>query len=111
MLWLLLLQIKIAALMHLRLYDKSSEDMTPGKGDLWKFEMKDFHFPLCITLAHIQKVYIVERTEDPWHIESILTMMRDGYGRTQILTQNLDINHWIIGESKYSYRRLELTKA
>ncbi len=27
---------------HLRLYDKSSEDMTPWKGDLWKFEMNGF---------------------------------------------------------------------
>ena len=97
---------------HLRLYDTPGKAMTPHKGDLWKFEFSDFNFGFCPTLARIQRLYIVERTEDVWHIESIVTLVKAINGGTQILSQNLDINQWIVGGGKdASYRRLELTRA
>ena len=52
---------------HMRLYDTPGQDMVPYKGDLWKFEFADFRFSFCPTLANIQRLYIVERTEDAWH--------------------------------------------
>ena len=62
-----------------------------------QFEFSDFNFGFCPTLARIQRLYIVERSEDAWHIESIVTLVKAINGGTQILSQNLDINQWIVG--------------
>ena len=96
---------------HIRLYDRPGDDMLSHKGDLWKINIADFHFSdPCITINEIQNVYIVERSNDGWNIESIATFVRDSNGGVQVLTQDLDVFRWIDGDGHHTHTRFELTK-
>ena len=97
---------------NLQLPNLPGDDYLSNKGDLWKLNISDFLFTgSCITLSDIKRVSIIERSNDGWHIESIATFVLDTKTNTQILTQDLDVNKWIDGDSLASKRRLELTKA
>lgn len=83
-----------------------------NKGLLWKINFSNFLFPRkCTTLKDIQKVYITARSNDGWNIDSIVTMVKDTWGKSAILTQNLDALRWIDGNSFVSSKRFELTMA
>ena len=95
----------------LRLYDRPGNDYYPHKGDLWKYNIASFHFPFsCLTISNIQRVSIIENSNDGWNIDSIVTLV-GARGRFQVLTQNLDVNRWIDGNDHHTHRRFTLTFA
>ena len=89
----------------LPLYDRPGDDMLSHKGDLWKISFTDFHFTDgCITIQEISGVAIKEGGNDGWQIDSIATFVKDVYGGSQLLTQNLDAFRWIDDNGAYSSR-------
>ena len=97
---------------NLRLPNLPGNDYLSHKGDLWKLDISKFLFTdSCIRFPEIKRVSIIERSDDGWHIDSIATFVLDGNNNAQILTQDLDVNKWIDGNSGASRRRLELTKS
>ena len=97
---------------NLQLYDRPGDDMLTHKGDLWKINFSDFRFgDQCISLEEIQRVSIIESSNDGWNIDSIVTLVRDSENGIQVLTQNLDVNRWIDGDDHWSRRRFQLTLA
>lgn len=97
---------------HLRLFDRPGEDQQLLKGDLWKFNFTSFHFPdSCIKIKDIQKVYIIENSNDGWNIDSVVTLVKDSGGSVHLLTQNLDVDRWVDGDTEKTHRRYELTFA
>lgn len=97
---------------NLRLYNRPGDDMLAHKGDLWELNFADFHFTYsCIRITEIRRVSILEGGNDGWNIDSIVTLVKDSSGGIQVLTQDLDVNRWIDGNSHHSYRRFELTFA
>ena len=96
---------------NLRLYNLPVDEHTRHKGDLWKYNITSFHFPFsCLTISKIQRVYIIESSNDGWNIDSIVTLVRAGRS-FQVLTQDLDVNRWIDGDGHHTSRRFELTLA
>ena len=92
----------------LPLYNRHGDDALENKGDLWEFSLSSFNFPAsCIT--KIEKVYIVERSNDGWNIGSIVTIVEDSLGVLQLLTRDFNANRWIDGNADLSYRHFELT--
>ena len=97
---------------NLRMYDRPGNDMLSHKGDLWKINFSDFHFAdSCIRIPEIRRVSIIERNNDGWNIDSIVTLVKDTSGGIEVLTQNLDVYRWIDGNTHHSHRRFELTFA
>ena len=95
----------------LRLYNRPGNDYAKHKGDLWKLRISSFHFPFsCLTIRKIQKVSIIESSDDGWNIDSIVTLV-GSRGRFKVLTQNLDVNHWINGNGHLTHKRFTLTFA
>ncbi len=96
----------------LPLYNRPGNDMLPNKGDLWKINFGDFRFTSgCITLEGIQRVSIIESSNDGWNIDSIVTLVKDYRSGVQTLTQSRDVNRRIDGNDHYTHRRLELMLA
>ena len=54
--------------------------------------------------SEIQRVSIIEHSDDGWNIDSIVTLV-GACAHFQVLTQNLDVNRWIDGDSHYTHRR------
>ena len=55
---------------------------------------------------------IVERSDDGWIIDSIVTMAKDADGGVQILTQDLDVNRLVDDDGRNPLNwRFELTNA
>ena len=54
---------------------------------------------------------IIESSNDGWNIDSIVTLVKDSGNGIQVLTQNLDVNHWIDGDGHHTHRHFELTLA
>ena len=75
--------------------------------------MTSFHFTdSCITIGEISRVSIVERSDDGWIIDSIVTMAKDADGGIQILTQDLDVNRLVDDDGRNPLNwRFELTNA
>ena len=95
-----------------QLHDRPGDDYTSNKGDLWKMNISTFGFrDVCITLSEIQRVSIVASGNDGWNIDSIVTLIKDSAGGIQILSQDLDVNRWIDGDSVDSHKRFNLTWA
>ena len=60
---------------NLRLYDRPGNDYYRHKGDLWKYNIASFNFPIsCLTISNIQQVSIIERSNDGWNIDSSETL-------------------------------------
>ena len=96
---------------NLRLYDRPGDDARRHKGDLWTFSMLDFGIPnMCITIGDIRRVSIIEGSNDGWHIDSIVTIVKDLVGGYELLTRDFGANRWIDGNSNSTYRRFELTR-
>ena len=96
---------------HSRLYNLPGAEYYQHKGDLWKYNITSFHFPFsCLTISKIQKVYIIESSNDGWNIDSIVTLV-GSRGSFQVLTQDLDVNRWIKGNGHHTQRRFALTFA
>ncbi len=93
------------------LYDRVGDDMLHNKGDLWKMKISDFCRYRCVKLGDIKRVAIVAANNDGWNIDSIVTVVKDVYGKTFILTQNLDVYRWVDGDSYTYYRRFNLSFA
>ncbi len=91
------------------LYDRVGDDMLSNKGDLWKMKISNFSSSSCVKLGDIQRVAIVAANNDGWNIDSIVTMVKDVYGKTFILTQDLDVFRWVDGDAKPEYKRFNLT--
>ena len=95
----------------LRLYNLPVDEHSQNKGDLWKYNITSFNFPFsCLNISKIQKVYIIESSNDGWNIDSIVTLVGAG-GSFQVLTQDLDVNRWVDGDGHITRRRFELTFA
>ena len=94
----------------LRLYDRPGNDYAKHKGDLWKINIASFSFPFCLTISNIQRVSIIESSNDGWNIDSIVTLV-GSRGHFEVLTQNLDVNRWIDGNGQPSHKRFTLTFA
>ena len=96
---------------NLQLYDRPGDDYSKNKGDLWKYNIDSFNFPIsCLTISKIQKVSIIENGNDGWNIDSIVTLVGSS-GRFQVLTENIDVNRWIDGNDHHTHRRFGLTFA
>ena len=97
----------------LQLYNRPGEDTVLNKGDLWKIPISDFHFSnnSCVTISNISGVALTERNNDGWHIDSVVTLVKDTAGGVQVLTQDLDANRWVDGDNGPLNRRFELTLA
>ena len=96
---------------NLELYDRPGNDYYQHKGDLWKYDLARFNFPIsCLTISKIQKVSIIENSNDGWNIDSIVTLVGSS-GRFQVLTEDIDVNRWIDGNDHHTYRRFRLTFA
>ena len=103
-------QLTSGQVQSLPLYDRPGNDMLEHKGDLWKISFTDFHFfDGCITIQEISGVAMKQNSNDGWQIDSIVTFVKDVYGGSQLLTQNLDAFRWIDGDGAYSSRRFPLT--
>ena len=98
---------------HIELPDLPGDDFKKNRGDLWKIRLIWFDFPqsieTCITRSDIQDVQIVEGSNDAWLIDSIVTLVKDKNGNSEILTCDLDVSQWIDGDGTSSERRLQLT--
>ena len=95
----------------LQLYNLPGNDYSQNKGDLWKYNIASFNFPSsCLTISSIQKVSIIESSNDGWNIDSIVTLVGAG-GCFQVLTQDLDVNRWIDGDRHDTHRSFKLTFA
>jgi hypothetical protein len=95
---------------NLVLYNRPGDDMEKNKGDLWKINFSDFRFTdNCITIGEIRGASILENGNDGWNIDSIVTLVKDNDGVVEVLTQDLDVFHWIDGNDVSKYRYLDLT--
>ena len=92
------------------MYDRPGDDAFEHKGDLWTFPMANFGIPdSCINIREIRRVSIIEAGNDDWHIDSIVTIVKDSFGGYQLLTRDFGANRWVDGNSLTSRRRFELT--
>ena len=95
----------------LELYNRIGDDYSRNKGDLWKYDIATFDFPSsCVTISDIQRVSIIESSNDAWNIASIVTLV-GADGSFQVLTKDLGVNRWIDGNSEVTQRSFELTFA
>ena len=96
----------------MELYNRNGDDYSRNKGDLWKYNIASFNFPSsCVTISDIQRVSIIENSNDGWNIASIVTLV-GADGCFQVLTKDLDVNRWIDGNNEDTSRRsFELTFA
>ena len=54
--------------------DLPQDDYLSNKGDLWKLHLTDFFgFTTCIKINDIQRITILQGSNDGWNIESIVT--------------------------------------
>ena len=84
--------------------------MQQHRGDLWKIAFSNFHFTdTCITIGEIRTVSIIERNDDGWNIDSIVTLVKDADGGIQTLTQDLDAFRWTTGDADQPRRRFGFT--
>lgn len=74
-------------------------------------EISNVQFSLHRYLHYNCQVSIVERSDDGWIIDSIVTLLKDSDGGIQVLTQNLDAHRWVDGDRLPIHRRFELTNA
>lgn len=82
----------------------------PGGGKLWT--LNNIFSGSCTTINQIQRVLILEDSNDGWNIGSVVTIVKDALGLYQILTRDFGINHWLDGNSGDSERRsVQLTMA
>lgn len=81
-----------------------------NKGGLWELTMSSFNFPdLCIKKNDITNIAITQNNNDGWHIESITTLLKDVIGKEELVSSDLNINHWIDGDGLPDSKRLNLT--
>ena len=93
-----------------RFYNRPGDDAVEHKGDLWSFAVSAFGIPGgCVRINDIEKVFVIESSNDGWNIQSIVTIVRDQYGGFQLLTRDFDVNQWIDGNAHHSHERFELT--
>ena len=85
-------------------------DMTKNKGDLWKFDIRDFELGTCFRKrAQIDKVTIVNGGNDGWNIASVVsTIVRPGK-KNYLLSADMDVDRWIDGNGDASRREYDLT--
>ena len=94
------------------LYNRPGDDYQSHKGDLWNMQFSSFHFSdSCIRISEIQRVSLVESSNDGWNIQTIITLVSAGSNRLQVLTQDFNVNRWIDGDRDLSYRRFDLSFA
>ena len=86
------------------------DDLTKGKGDLWKFQIANFNFitDTCITKSDITGVTIHNGGDNGWNIESVVTVLHGGLS-FDLLTANMDVNRWIDGNDLPSELKYDLT--
>jgi hypothetical protein len=48
----------------------------------------------------MRQVSIVERSDDGWIIDSIVTLVKDSDGGVQVFSQDLDVNRRVDGDSE-----------
>ena len=95
----------------IELYNRVGDDYSRNKGDLWKYDIASFNFPSgCVTISNIERVSIIESSNDAWRIASIVTLV-GADGSFKVLTKDLNVNRWIDGNSEDAYRSFELTFA
>ena len=95
----------------LQLYNRIGDDYSRNKGDLWKYDIASFNFPSsCVTISDIERVSIIESSNDAWNIASIVTLV-GADGSFKVLTKDLNVNRWIDGNSEDAYRSFGLTFA
>ena len=86
------------------------DDLTKGKGDLWKFQITNFNFitDTCITKSDITGVTIHNGGDNGWNIESVVTVLHGGLS-FDLLTANMNVNRWIDGNDLPSELKYDLT--
>ena len=99
---------------RVRLYNRPGDDMYPNKGDLWKFNIRSFHFSKsCITKEDIRGVTIEQGGNDGWNIESVMTVLHTPSWPQQpyeVITANMHVGRWIDGNGRASQRKYALNK-
>ena len=93
-------------------YNRPEDDMQAHKGDLWVFDFSTTDLP-CFDYHDVDKVVLVENSNDGWHIESVTTILSIKglhHKSWALLTVDLDANFWIDGNAGDDRKKHELTR-
>ena len=94
---------------RVRFYDRRGDDLSPSKGDIWRFGITSFGFSKskCITKEDIETVTIEAGGNDGWNIDSVMTVLHGGL-QFDVLTANMHVNRWIDGDGDIYHRSYTL---
>ena len=100
------LEVRVNGITHsVELTDSLPGDQAQShKGDLWEFSLKNdlgFTSPSCIRKSNIEEIAIEESTNDGWHIDSVITVLKSG-SNYQVATLDMEADQWIDGSGSPS---------
>ena len=92
-------------------YDRTGEDMSHNKVDMWIFNTGKHNLP-CFTKCDVDQVAIVQNGTDNWHIHSVFTLVTSNTQngtKYSLLTADMEANRWIGTHNNTTYERFVLT--
>ena len=94
-----------------QLYNRPGDDYKKHKGDIWKFNIRTFHFrDGCITKGDFRHVYLQAGGKDGWNIQSVITYLYFNARHLTFVTSNLHVNRWLDGNGPAWQRRYTLSR-
>ena len=94
----------------INLPDLPKDDFSPNKGDLWKLDLKaSFGFTGCITINDIERISILQGSNDGWNIESIVTFAVVNQNNWELTSADFNVFRWIDGNGAESHKEFTLT--
>ena len=80
-----------------------------NKGDLWKLHLADFfEFTTCITIYDVQRISILQGSNDAWSIESIVTFAVVDQSNWELTSADFKILQCIDENSDEAYEEFTL---
>ena len=99
------LEVRVNGITHsVELGDLPGDQAQSHKGDLWKFRLNNdlgITSPSCIRKSNIDEIAIEEDTNDGWHIDSVITVLKSG-SNYQVATLDMEADQWIDGDGNPS---------
>ena len=107
------LEVRVNGITHsVELGDLPGDQAQSHKGDLWTFSLKNdlgITSPSCIWKSNIEEIAIEESTNDGWHIDSVITVLKSG-SNYQVATLDMEADQWVDGNGSPSSKRFILNK-
>ena len=81
-----------------------------NKGDLWKLHLADFFkFTTCITIYDVERIAILQGSNDAWSIESIVTFAVVDQSKWELTSADFKTLQCIDGNSDEAYKEFTLS--